>query len=234
MGRGYDYWALGHVHEHAVLNRDPWIVYPGNLQGRSVRECGPKGAVLVDVDDGRITGTRQLIVDRARWLHQTVPLDGVADENGVLDAVREALRGPLGQVGERLTAVRVTLTGGTALHAALKASAVRLRDDVQAGINHIHEDAWLETLRIATTEQPATATASGDATGVDPQALLAGLEHDPEIRDRAEKLLALVRSKLPGGIGDGALDDLDSILADARATASGRVMPGGSATGRSF
>ena len=43
--RGYDYWALGHIHEYAELSRDPWIVFPGNLQGRSVRECGEKGAV---------------------------------------------------------------------------------------------------------------------------------------------------------------------------------------------
>ena len=47
--RGYQYWALGHVHIHEFVCRDPWIVYPGNLQGRSVRECGPKGALLVDV-----------------------------------------------------------------------------------------------------------------------------------------------------------------------------------------
>ena len=43
--RGYDYWALGHVHAFEIVSRDPWIVYPGNLQGRSVRECGEKGAV---------------------------------------------------------------------------------------------------------------------------------------------------------------------------------------------
>ena len=42
--KGYDYWALGHVHEHAILQKDPWIVYPGNLQGRHIREIGERGA----------------------------------------------------------------------------------------------------------------------------------------------------------------------------------------------
>ena len=42
---GYEYWALGHVHSHAVLSESPFIVYPGNLQGRHAREDGPKGAV---------------------------------------------------------------------------------------------------------------------------------------------------------------------------------------------
>ena len=32
-GRGYDYWALGHVHAFEIVSQDPWIVYPGNLQG---------------------------------------------------------------------------------------------------------------------------------------------------------------------------------------------------------
>ena len=78
-----DYWALGHVHEFEVLSRDPWIVFPGNLQGRSVRECGPKGAVLVDVADGHVTGVRPLIVDKARWASVAVDLAGVTDESGV-------------------------------------------------------------------------------------------------------------------------------------------------------
>ena len=50
--RGYDYWALGHVHAFEIVSRDPWIVYPGNLQGRSIRECGERGAVIVEVADG--------------------------------------------------------------------------------------------------------------------------------------------------------------------------------------
>lgn len=54
---GMDYWALGHVHQRAYLSTDaPWIVYPGNLQGRgmSAAEKGQKGAVVVDVEDDTI------------------------------------------------------------------------------------------------------------------------------------------------------------------------------------
>ena len=43
--RGYDYWALGHVHAFEIVARDPWIVYPGNLQaqGDRVKKCVTKG-----------------------------------------------------------------------------------------------------------------------------------------------------------------------------------------------
>ena len=49
--RGYDYWALGHIHRRAVLSRDPYVVFPGNLQGRHARESGAKGCYVVEVDD---------------------------------------------------------------------------------------------------------------------------------------------------------------------------------------
>ena len=43
IAKGYDYWALGHVHAREIIHEDPWIVFPGNLQGRQVRESGPQG-----------------------------------------------------------------------------------------------------------------------------------------------------------------------------------------------
>ena len=50
QNRGYAYWALGHVHAREVLAEDPWIVFPGNLQGRHAKETGPKGATLVEYE----------------------------------------------------------------------------------------------------------------------------------------------------------------------------------------
>ncbi|MBS1201926.1 MAG: repair exonuclease, partial [Chromatiaceae bacterium] len=49
--KGYGYWALGHVHQPQVLSRDPWVVFPGNLQGRHIGETGPRGCQLVGVND---------------------------------------------------------------------------------------------------------------------------------------------------------------------------------------
>ena len=30
--KGYDYWALGHIHQPEVISEDPWIVFAGNCQ----------------------------------------------------------------------------------------------------------------------------------------------------------------------------------------------------------
>ena len=44
INKGYNYWALGHVHKASVLHKKPHVVFPGNLQGRHARETGAKGA----------------------------------------------------------------------------------------------------------------------------------------------------------------------------------------------
>lgn len=51
-----DYWALGHIHKSEILCRDPWVVYPGDIQGRSPKgsELGAKGAMVVRVESDRV------------------------------------------------------------------------------------------------------------------------------------------------------------------------------------
>ncbi len=90
--RGYDYWALGHVHDYEVVATDPLIIFPGNLQGRSIRERGSKGAVLVTVDEGRIRYER-MIVDEARFAELTVTLDGDDDMSAVVRRIEAEAAG---------------------------------------------------------------------------------------------------------------------------------------------
>lgn len=53
--QGYDYWALGHVHQRQVHAHEPafTVVMPGIPQGRHVREAGAKSVTLATLyDDG--------------------------------------------------------------------------------------------------------------------------------------------------------------------------------------
>ncbi|MBI4642527.1 MAG: DNA repair exonuclease, partial [Deltaproteobacteria bacterium] len=48
---GYDYWALGHIHRPGIRREaQPAVVYAGNPQGRHLKEAGPRGCYLVEVD----------------------------------------------------------------------------------------------------------------------------------------------------------------------------------------
>ncbi|HRJ62279.1 MAG TPA: DNA repair exonuclease, partial [Azospirillaceae bacterium] len=100
-GKGYDYWALGHVHAARVVDRDPWIVYPGNLQGRHIRETGPKGCMLVEAEDGQVQSVETLVCDAARWAEVAVDLTGIADWEAAFSAVRDRLAAAANQADGR-------------------------------------------------------------------------------------------------------------------------------------
>ena len=218
--RGYDYWALGHVHEFEIVSSDPYVVYPGNLQGRSVRECGPKGAVIVDVEDGRVTNLRRIVTDQARWAVLAVDAQPHETEAALLGALEVAFRSVADAAEGRLVAARVRLTGETALHRRLVADQARFADEVLAAAQRCAEDIWLEKLSLETRE-PAFAT--GDAlAGVDLAALLAGGETETIITRFVEDL-ELVRSKSSGAKLPFTGEDAPALIAQARALLLGRA-----------
>lgn len=57
--KGYDYWALGHIHKRQALNKQGTINYSGNTQGRHINETGEKGFLLVESDGSQLTSRFQ-------------------------------------------------------------------------------------------------------------------------------------------------------------------------------
>lgn len=53
--KGFDYWALGHIHKRQLLTESPSIYYPGNIQGRNRKESGEKGASIVTMSETMTT-----------------------------------------------------------------------------------------------------------------------------------------------------------------------------------
>lgn len=227
--RGYQYWALGHVHAFEVVAEDPHIVFPGNLQGRSIRECGAKGAVFVDVADGAVAGLRRVVTDRVRWALVDVDLDGLTEETDAYTAVEAAVR-PFAKDAEgRLVALRIRLHGTTALHRRLAADPARVRDEVEAAAQRAAEDVWIETLRFETNEPEVGADPAIEA--IDLAALLAGLEQDGELRRAAAEEIGRIQAKIPAtGEADGfdLAAGLDDAMAQARALVLGRAGAPGS------
>ena len=221
--RGYDYWALGHVHAYEIVSEDPWMVYPGNLQGRSVRECGERGAVIVDVTYGAVANVRRVVTDCARWAEVYVDASPHEDQTALLRAVETELRPHAAAAAGRLLAVRVVLTGATSLHSRFVADREHLRDEVEAAAQRCAADIWLERLRIETTE-PRQTKRDAALTEIDLAAALNDCEADTALRVRVADLVKTVRDKLPGGMAEDASAalDLDSILTEARSLALGR------------
>ncbi len=110
-GRGVDYWALGHIHRRQVVSESPYAVYPGNIQGRSVRETGEKGAYLVTVTDGRVSELRFVPTQGMVWRDLEVDITGRDMQSLAADVSSSVLPGDI---------CRLRFTGSGDLDAVLR------------------------------------------------------------------------------------------------------------------
>jgi DNA repair protein SbcD/Mre11 len=160
--RGYDYWALGHVHTRQTPNdADPHIVFPGNVQGRHIRESGRKGCILVTVDSDHRIETRFERLDCVRWERAQVDLSDVANESDALTRTAEILDHLLATEPDPdvMLAVRVTLSGSSPLHTKFHADRDRLVNSIRAiAIDRGADRLWIERVELQ-TQPPRTAAA---------------------------------------------------------------------------
>ncbi|WP_370589074.1 exonuclease SbcCD subunit D [Pseudonocardia sp. C8] len=185
-GCGYEYFALGHVHEQRVVcDGQHTAAFSGNLQGRHPQERGPKGALLVDVEPGGQAALTPLELDVARWELVEVDIAGLADADEVFDAVAAAVRERCGQAAPRTVVAQVTLHGAGPAAAGLT-DTERVRTELELAA--ANAGAVLEKIRNRT--RPPS-----DALAVDPElsaavsAAAAGLAADPgRIRELAAPL----------------------------------------------
>lgn len=221
VAKGYDYWALGHIHGGHVVRREPAIVYPGCIQGRSVREIGAKGAMCVRVRGGAVE-LEPWVADHARWCVAEVDVARVDDFHAQVPSLVEgAVREAVSDAGDRLVALRVRLTGATAAHDWMAAHAGDVRAEVEAAAQRVSPDIWLEKVRLATrSDAPPIAP---DLGGLDLAGLLREAAADERFAGAVAEDLALVMSKLPPEGRDGLDGEHEALLADAQALLSGRM-----------
>lgn len=198
--KGYQYWALGHVHEYAMWEEAAVVVFPGNLQGRHIREPGRRGAVLVNIDDGNRVQVERVYVDVLRWHPLNVDVTDRQSFNDVVRTIADALESLVTQAYVSLPlAVRVTVTGKTPAHGDLFGLEAQLRLEVLAAIAVLgNERLWLEKLRLATqpVDDDDALSARADALA-DLHTLLANVHTDEDFVQSLRSDLALLINKAP-------------------------------------
>ena len=229
--KGYDYWALGHVHQREIVREAPWIVFPGNTQGRHARETGAKGCMVVEGEPALgIRSVEFVATDVARWHQLAIDIAGLGCADDLHAAVQATVRQLQAAAEGRLLAIRLTLVGRGPLHRQLVTDGEALRAQLAASIGEASAGhAWLEKVRVRVT---APLDLERLARRDDPIGMLIrsldSLAGDPAaLQSLAAGVLADLAQKIPpdlrGGDGGWALDS-PAALADALAAARERLL----------
>ncbi|NTV99426.1 MAG: DNA repair exonuclease, partial [Chlorobiaceae bacterium] len=195
--KGYQYWALGHVHQREVICSDPWVVFSGNIQGRHIRETGSKGGTLVTADEGHVIAVEELELDVLRWAVCRVDPLRCDTTDALLEHVRETIEAERAKAGGRPLALRLIVEGITSLHNRLHDNQLQWREEIRAVAANLG-DVWLEkiVLKTRTHSQP-------QEWGSDDSPLHALMQSVEDFRLEQSSLAGLVpefeklRSRLP-------------------------------------
>ncbi len=151
ISKGYDYWALGHVHKRELVHEDPWVLFPGNIQGRHVRETGPKGCTLVTVQDGRVLFADHRDLDVLRWSLCQIDSSGADSCHSVVDHVVNVLKEELSRCDNLPLAVRIRLHGPCRAHSELSRDINKWTNEIRAAATDLSgEKIWVEKILFET------------------------------------------------------------------------------------
>jgi DNA repair exonuclease SbcCD nuclease subunit len=200
---GFQYWALGHIHQRFVDKGRATIVMPGNPQGRDINEAGPKSATLATIADDRTISVEERPTSIAEFRRVSVDLSHAEDWRGALKRIEAALEKARGGAESEHLVARLRLEGVTPLAWRLRCDADRLAEEaaaIGAGLGATS----LDKIEIA-CEEPRAAQAAVS----DPIAELRALMENEVVQSKAFRdELQSIAEDLRGHLPPGSREDL--------------------------
>lgn len=149
--KGYDYFALGHIHQASVISTNPYVVYSGCHQGKNIKENGEKGCYIVTVEDSNID-VGFLRANIVQWYQWDIDVTGFT-----LNDLYLKLQKFLGELEQNLPCsgaiVRFHLKGKGSLRdvsdSEIEELVKELNDDSFSTTNFI----WVESIQRAITPE---------------------------------------------------------------------------------
>ena len=214
--KGYDYWALGHVHKYGVLRKKPHIVYSGCSQGRHIRESGEKGCVLVEVEDDEIR-TEFVPLNVLRWTEVKADVSNAQNIEQATIAFGEALSREMSDLNGMNACVRAVLTGRCPAHGRLSLDPEAVSANVRAIASEVSEGkAWIEKVKLQT--RPAIdfdSIAQSDTPQGELMRYLKELIGNPQAIEELGLDLTPLKSKLAGSGVEVNENEINELLSDA-------------------
>ena len=195
---GFDYWALGHIHQRFVDKGRATIVMPGNPQGRDINEAGPKSATLATIADDRAIAVEERLTSVAEFQRVPVDLSHADDWRAALKRVEAALEKARAAAASEHLVARLTLEGATPLAWRLRCDADRLAEEaavIGAGLGATS----LDKIELA-CEEPRAAEAGSSDPIAELRALMENeVAQSKAFRDELQSIAEDLRGHLPAG-----------------------------------
>lgn len=210
--KGYQYWALGHVHKREFVSKDPWIVFPGCVQGRHIRETGAKGCVLVTIEDGEVKAVRECELDVLRWNVCRVDVSDISTIQKLRERTRMAIEKQRLLAGDLPLAMRICFQGATTLFDELTAYPERFEEEVRIVAAEIAgDDLWIERVDNAMIgKRDLNKVLAGDDTFAQLLKEIMAVPDDPDEIIGLETVVADLKKKIPSDlVGFGSTVDLE-------------------------
>ncbi|MFN2353792.1 MAG: exonuclease SbcCD subunit D [Desulfopila sp.] len=236
--KNYQYWGLGHIHRQEFVCKDPWVVFPGCIQGRHIREAGAKGCVLVSTEDDAVTEVENRALDVLRWVYRAIDLTDVEEVPQILERTRKAIDRERALADDRPIAMRIRFHGATTTAKKLAAYPEWLEQQIKAlGAETAGDDLWIERVENASTGKLDVESALADDSAF--ARLLQEILVVPNTPDEINELrdrIAELRQKVPAEVfGPDSVVNLDDeqtlhrLANEAKHMLIGRLLSGGGA-----
>lgn len=192
IGKGFDYWALGHIHKQRIIRySNPSVVYPGNPQGRDFGETGLKGCYFVELKKEMEPELEFIPTQLIQLENIEIDLTGAERIDEVESLVRDVLNNLAEEGNQSNMILRMFFKGRTTLHPYLQKQDEinRLKEYFNEGQLTLDRFVWIDSIIVVTRPNIDIDTIKR-GTGF-PSEILKTID---EYKDAEEKLKLLIKS----------------------------------------
>jgi molybdopterin converting factor small subunit len=205
------------VHNRQIFCSDPYIVFPGNIQGRHGKEPGEKSCELVTVSDAGAVSIERIPTSVLLWNEVEIDASDCQTADDLYERLPAIFRRLVSESHERVTALRVRIAGSSEAHTELNRDPEVVRNEVMSLASEFGNGLlWIERVQVATAARidRQVLLTRDDPIG-EVMRTLAALREDPA-RAADWEGIAELKKRLPK---EGA-DDADPIVLDVRTLAT--------------
>ena len=205
------------MHNRQIVCNDPYIVFPGNIQGRHGKEPGEKSCELVTVSDAGSVTIESIPTSVLLWSELEIDASDCQTADDLYDKLPPLFHKLISESHERVTALRVRITGSSEAHAGLNRDPEVVRNEVMNFAGEFGNGLlWIERVQVATVARiDRQALLTRDDPIGEVMRTLAAFRDDPTRAFDWRGIAELAR-RLP----NEGIDESDSIILDVRSLAT--------------